>query len=79
MARTIETVVILVALASLWPLILGYEWSGSPWYKFGYLALLLVALLWVTSRRLRRIRQAASQARQRREETQKGRRPPWLS
>ena len=74
----IEAVIIVIAVLSLWPLILGYEWAGSPWYKFGYLAVVLIAMVWVTVRRMARIRSAADEAKRKRDETEKRGRPPWL-
>ena len=76
--RIVETVIILVALASFWPLIIGYEWAETPWYKFGYLAVVLVAMIWVTLRRMARTRAAANEAKRKRDEAEKSGRPPWM-
>jgi hypothetical protein len=48
----LEWIVIIIALVSLWPVVIGY----SPiWYKL-YLVVVLGALIWVTRNRLHRIR-----------------------
>ena len=73
-----EAVLIIVALLSLWPVILGYEWAGAAWYKFGWLVLVLAAMAWVTHRRLARIRSAAAEAKRKRELAERSGRPPWL-
>ena len=76
--RIIETVVILVALLSIWPLIIGYEWAGSPWYRFGCMAVVLIGMVWVTARRMTRIRGAADEAKRKRDESARSGRPPWM-
>jgi ABC-type transport system involved in Fe-S cluster assembly fused permease/ATPase subunit len=76
--RIIETIVIMAALVSLWPLILGYEWAGAGWYRSGALVVVLLALVWVTARRLSRIRSAAEEAKRKRDEAERSGRPPWL-
>ena len=72
--QKIETALILVALGSLWPLILGY---GAWWYR-GWLVVVLGVMVWVAARRLARIRAASDEAKRIRDETEKGRRPPFL-
>ena len=74
----VETIIILVALVSLWPLVIGYEWAGAAWYKFGWLLLVLAAMAWVTTRRMSRIRSAAEEAKRKRDEAARGGRPPCL-
>lgn len=76
--QTIEAIVILIALASLWPLIVGYQWAATEWYKFGYLSVILVVMIWVTRRRMARIRAAAGEAKRKRDAAEKSGRPPWL-
>lgn len=78
MTRALETLVIIVALCSLWPIILGYQWAQAAWYKLGLLAVVLAAMVWVTSRRISRIRAAAAEARRKRDEAERSGRPPWL-
>jgi hypothetical protein len=76
--QALETIVIVVALASFWPLIIGYPWAAQAWYKFGCLGLVLLAMAWVTVQRVRRIRAAAEEAKRRRDEAARSGRPPWL-
>lgn len=59
-----ESALILLALASLWPLLAGYR---PFWYNF-WLLLMLAAMGWVAARRLRRIRAAAEEAKRKRDE-----------
>jgi len=73
-SERIETVIILVALASLWPLLFDYL---APWYR-GWLVVVLGGMVWVTVRRMRRIRAAAEEARRLRDEMEKSNRPPFL-
>ena len=61
----LESALILVALASLWPLLLGHD---SAWYRLWLLAVLGM-MVWVAQRRLRRVRAAAAEAKRRRDET----------
>jgi len=77
--QTVETMVIVVALLSFWPLIIGYPWAAQAWYKFGCLGLVLLAMTWVTVRRLRRIRAASEEAKRKRDEAARGGRPPWTT
>jgi hypothetical protein len=72
----IETILIVAALVSLWPLILGYQWASTIWYKFGLLTVVLAAMVWVTLRRLGRIRSAAAEAKRKHEAAQRSGRPP---
>lgn len=76
--QTIEAIVILTALASLWPLIVGYAWAATEWYKLGYLGVILIAMIWVTRRRMARIRAAADEAKRKRDAAEKSGRPPWM-
>jgi len=76
--RIVETIIVIVALASIWPLIIGYQWAGTPWYKFGYMAVVLIGMAWVTVRRMTRIRSAADEAKRKRDESARSGRPPWM-
>ncbi len=68
----IESVLIIVALFSLLPMLWGY----SPlWYRL-WLVLVLIGMVWVAARRLRRTREAAEEAKRKRDEGP-GARPPW--
>jgi hypothetical protein len=69
-----ESVLIVVALISLWPLLAGYR---PPWYRI-WLLLMLAAMAWVAVRRLRRVRAAAEEAKRKRDEAERSGRPPWL-
>ncbi len=71
----VESVLIGVALASLWPVVLGYR---ALWYWVWLLAVLGM-MGWVARRRLRRIRAAAEEAKRRRDEAAESGRPPWLT
>jgi hypothetical protein len=73
--ESIETVLIVVALVSLWPLLFGFN---AAWY-WVWLTAVLAAMVWVTVRRLRRIREAAEEAKRKRDEMAKSGRPPFLS
>ncbi len=73
--ESVETILIVVALVSLWPLLLGFS---VPWYQL-WLALVLGAMVWVAVRRFRRIREAAGDAKRKRDETEKSGRPPFLT
>jgi hypothetical protein len=53
LARTIETVLIFLAIVSLWPWILGYR--TELWSRLLLIAA-LVAMVWVAVRRVSRIR-----------------------
>jgi len=54
-ARTIETVLIFIAILSLWPWILGYR---TELWSRGLLIAALVAMVWVAVRRVNRVRRA---------------------
>ena len=56
--QIIESILILLALASLWPYIIGYR---EPWYM-GWMLAMLGVMVWVATRRLARIRSAAAEA-----------------
>jgi hypothetical protein len=77
MSRTeiIESVLIVVALVSLWPLLAKYR---SPGYSI-WLLIVLAIMAWVAVRRLRRIRQAIDEAKRTRDEAERSGRPPSLS
>lgn len=55
MSRVIETVLIFLAILSLWPWILGYR--RELWSQ-GLLLAALVAMIWVAVRRISRIRRS---------------------
>jgi hypothetical protein len=70
----VEGAMILVALASLWGTVIGYhEW----WYR-GWLVVVLGLMVWVTLRRMARVRAAADEAKRKREQMERGGRPPLL-
>ena len=70
----VETVLIVVALISLWPLLLEYK---AAWYQV-WLVAMLGAMVWVAARRIGRTRQAAEEAKRKRDEMERGGRPPLL-
>lgn len=70
----LESALIIVALVSLWPLVAGYD---TFWYR-AWLVVVLGLMVWVATRRLRRIRAASDEAKRIRNELEKGRRPPKL-
>lgn len=69
--QVIESILILVALASLWPYIVGYR---ETWYTVWLLAVVGL-MVWVTTRRLARIRSAADEAKEKHDEAQRLRGP----
>jgi len=72
--ETIESVLIVLALASLWPLLVNFHHIlYSLW-----LLVMLGAMAWVAVRRLKRIRAAADEAKRKRDEAERSGRPPWL-
>jgi membrane protein implicated in regulation of membrane protease activity len=73
--ESVETVLIVVALVSLWPLLLRFS---APWYQL-WLAAVLGAMVWVAVRRFRRIREAAEEAKRKRDEIEKPGPPPFLT
>jgi fatty acid desaturase len=72
--ESVETVLIVVALVSLWPLLFGFN---AVWY-WVWLTAVLAAMVWVAVRRFRRIREAAEEAKRKRDEMEKSGRPPFL-
>jgi len=72
----LEWVIIIAALFSLWPFITGYQ---STLYRI-YLAVVMLALVWVARNRLVRIRQAALEAKRKHDEilNQPSGRPPII-
>jgi hypothetical protein len=71
----LETVLIMVALVSLWPLLIEYE---ALWYR-GWLLVALGMMVWVAVRRVGRTRAAAEEAKRKRDEMEKMQgRPPFL-
>jgi hypothetical protein len=70
----LESVLIVVALASLWPLLVGFHhYAYSLW-----LCAMLGAMIWVAVRRLKRVRAAADEAKRKRDEAESSGRPPWM-
>lgn len=76
MRRTqlIEAGLIVLALVSLWPVLLGYR---ALWYS-AWLGVMLAVMIWVAVRQLRRIRAAINEAKRKRDEAEKSGRPPFL-
>jgi len=77
MSRTeiAESALIVMALLSLWPVILGHR---SALYSL-WLIVVLGAMVWLAVRRFRRIRAAAEEAKRNRDEAEQSGRPPWLT
>ena len=76
----LESVLIVIALVSLWPLIWPGPMFVDPkglWYRV-WLVLMLGAMAWVASRRLARVRAAADEAKRLRDEMERTGRPPLL-
>jgi cytochrome c-type biogenesis protein CcmH/NrfF len=71
----LESVLILVALVSLWPLLTRY---GALWWYRVWLVVVLGLMVWVARRRIARTHAAVEEAKRKREEAQRGRRPPFL-
>ena len=55
--KKVENIIIYLALFSLWPWILGFR----PWWYHLCLAAMLAILVWVTTRRVIRIRDVAKE------------------
>ena len=70
-----ESVLIVLALASLWLFVIEQR---SLWHNLVWL-LMLAAMAWVAVRRLRRIRAATDEAKRIRDEAERGARPPSLT
>jgi hypothetical protein len=70
----IEAVLIVVALVSLWPVLWGYH---ALWYR-AWLVVVLGYMVWVTVRRMGRTKAAAEEAKRKRDEMERGGRPPLL-
>lgn len=72
--QRLETGLIIIALVSLWPLLVGY----SPlWYQV-WLGVVLGLMLWVAVRRLSRVGAASDEAKRKRDEMERGGRRPSL-
>jgi hypothetical protein len=69
-----ESILIVIALLSLWPVLLGYR---AIWYR-AWLVGVLAFMVWVAIRRLERVREAAREAKRKRDEAERSGRPPWL-
>ena len=77
----IESALIVLALASLWPLLWRYhsqwEWARVSLVLYRvWLVLMLGVMVWVASRRVARVRAAADEAKRNRDERERGGRPP---
>ena len=70
-----ESVLIVLALASLWLFVIEQR---SLWHNLVWL-LMLAAMAWVAVRRLRRIRAATDEAKRIRDEAERGGPPPSLT
>ncbi|MFB3883315.1 MAG: hypothetical protein ACE149_18770 [Armatimonadota bacterium] len=69
-----ESALIVLALVSLWPLL----WEYKPlWYRV-WLVAMLGAMVWLASRRIARTRSAVEEAKRKRDEMERGGRPPFL-
>jgi membrane protein required for beta-lactamase induction len=64
----LESLLILVALFSLLPLLVGFK---PLWYQL-WLGVVLVMMIWVSARRLRRTREAVAEARRKRDREERG-------
>ena len=73
--KPVESILIVVALLSLLPMIRGYH---IYWWYQAWLAVVLVALIWVTRRQLQRTREAAEESTRKREAGERGGRPPTM-
>jgi hypothetical protein len=70
----IESALIVLALVSLWPLLVGHRSTAySMW-----LLIMLATMVGVAVRKLRRIREAIDEAKRKRDESQRSGRPPFL-
>ena len=70
----LESALIVLALASLWPLLVGFHhYLYSLW-----LCVMLGAMAWVAVRCLKRVRAAAEEAKRKRDEAEQSGRPPWM-
>lgn len=70
----VESLLILVAVFSLLPLLVGFR---PLWYQL-WLAAVLGAMIWVAARRLRRTREAVEEAKRKRDREERGCGPPRL-
>jgi hypothetical protein len=57
----VEQVVLILAIASLWPYVFGYR---EDWYKWGVLVPVLAAMVVIFVRKLRRMNEAMAAARE---------------
>lgn len=69
----LESLLIVIALFSLLPLLVGFN---PLWYKL-WLAVMLALMAWVAARRLRRTREAVEEAKRKRERQGPGAGPHW--
>ncbi len=72
--QKVEAALIIIALVSLWPYIVGYR---PLWYQV-WLGVVLGLMLWVAMRRLSRVRAASDEAKRKRDEMERGGRRPSL-
>jgi len=56
----VEQVILLGAIAALWPWVFGYR---QPWYQWGLLSLVALAVVAILVRKWRRMNQALEEAR----------------
>ena len=70
-----ESVLIVLALASLWLFALPQR---ALWHNFVWLVT-LAAMIWIAVRRLRRISAATDEAKRIRDEAERGGRPPSIT
>lgn len=71
----LESVLILVALVSLWPRLTPY---GGLWWYWVWLVVVLGLMVWVARRRIARTRSAVDEAKRKRDGAERGGRPPFL-
>ncbi|MCJ7822640.1 MAG: hypothetical protein MUQ26_06125 [Armatimonadetes bacterium] len=69
-----ESALIILALASLWPLLVGFH---HPVYSL-WLCAMLGAMVWVAVRRLKRVRAASEEAKRKRDDAERSGRPPGM-
>lgn len=62
MARVeiVEQIILIGAIAALWPWVFGYR---EPWYQWGLLSLVALAMVAILVRKWRRMNQAIDEAR----------------
>ncbi len=58
--EVVEQVIMIVAIAALWPWVFGYR---EPWYQWGLLSAIALAMVAILARKLRRMNEAFDDAR----------------